>query len=173
MKSHLPILVLFMVFMNAARAHDWTVDSLPDPRISPRACGHWWPWDTSSVCSPDHLVDGQSLSIIQDFIGFVHAGERPWSKLFCPERGHDVPVEVMAVVIDAVDGAGGADTAVADFANGIRERLGVGSTDCGNGAVLVMSVNDNQVWLVCVTQRPCPFFTCDTPLWQGWGLDHE
>ena len=52
---------------------------------------------------------------------------------------------MLAVVIDKVDGHGAASKRVAKFARGIHDRFGVGSADCGSGAVVVVSVDDRQV----------------------------
>lgn len=147
MKLLVHTLLPLLVGAHTAFAHGWTVDSLPDPRISALACGRW-PWQKGQVCSPDRLLNQADIDKMDFTISLIHEGQHPFSKLPCAERGVDVPVEIVAVVIDEVDGSGDAAVKVAGFADGIRERFSVGGDACGNGAVVVMSVNDNQVRLV-------------------------
>jgi hypothetical protein len=101
----------------------------------------------SWVCSPDGLVSDHRLDIIQGNINFIYAGEDPYSKVYCAATHQNVSIELLAVVIDEVDGPGDAYQRVAAFTRGIHNRFGVGSMECGSGAVLVISVSDRQVRL--------------------------
>lgn len=123
-------------------AYGWTIDSLPNPQANPAACGR----DVKGwVCSPDGLVGKSELNVIQGNIMTIFDGSHPYSKMFCPQTGSDVHVELMAVVVNRVDGNGDPAMKVERFATGIHDRFGVGSKECGSGAVIVMSVQDRQV----------------------------
>lgn len=137
-------LSLFLLCAGLVRAHGWTVDSLPDPRTSPQACGRQ---AAGWTCSPDGLVDEGYLSIIEGYISSIYSGEYPFSKLVCDESADDVPVEVMALIVKEIEGAGDAAAKVAHFAKGIHSRFGVGDADCGSGVVVVIGVQDRQVLL--------------------------
>lgn len=122
--------------------YGWTINSLPDPQADPQGCGR----DVKGwVCSPDGLVATDELSVIQGNIMTIYDGAYPYSKMICPRSDEDVPVELMAIIVNKVDGKGDPAMRVARFATGIHDRFGVGSKDCGSGAVIVMSVQDKQV----------------------------
>jgi len=136
------LLVAALFGLYSSFVYGWSVDSLPDPRTNPEACGR----DVKGwVCSPDGLVDEDTLSIIQGNIVTIFEGTTPYSKLFCPATGEDVSAELMAVIVKRVDGDGNPANKVAHFAYGVHNRFRVGSKDCGSGAVIVMSVEDRQV----------------------------
>lgn len=97
------------------------------------------------VCSPDRLVASSTLDVVQGHINAIYAGEDPYSKVFCSATHRNTSIEVLAVVIDKVDGHGDASRRVASFAQGVHDRFGVGSVECGSGAVVVISVEDRQV----------------------------
>lgn len=136
--------VCMLIAAHAAVSHanGWSVDTLPDPRTNPLACGRpaaGW------VCSPDGLMVTDDLSVIQGYISTIYAAEYPYSELFCPDASQYVPIELMAVIIDEVQGTGDVAVKVSNFAKGILTRFGVGSKVCGSGAVIVISVEDRQV----------------------------
>lgn len=136
------VVLLTLFALCSSFVHGWTVDSLPDPQTNPEACGR----DVKGwVCSPDGLVDKDTLSVIQGYIVTIYAGKNPYSELYCSTKGQDVPAELMAVVVNNVEGHGNPADKVAHFASGIHDRFGVGSKQCGSGAVIVMSVEDRQV----------------------------
>lgn len=123
-------------------AYGWTINSLPDPQKDPAACGR----DVKGwVCSPDGLVGQSELNVIQGNIMSIYDGSHPYSKILCPQTGSEVHVELMAVVVNRVDGNGDPAMKVQRFATGIHDRFGVGSKECGSGAVIVISVQDHQV----------------------------
>lgn len=99
------------------------------------------------VCSPDGLVSKDDLDMIQGYITTIYSGDYPYSELTCNQDYTDVrvPVEIMAVIVDEVQGSGDAATKVAAFTKGLHSRFGVGDAVCGSGAVLVVSVKDRQV----------------------------
>eukprot|EP00892_Ulva_mutabilis_P011785 jgi/Ulvmu1/897/UM101_0005.1 len=136
--------LLALLAILSSSAYGWSVDSLPDPQTNPKACGReviGW------VCSPDGVVDKDTLSIIQGNIVTIYAGKDPYSELYCPHTGENVPVELMAVIVSKVDGDGNPADKVAHFAAGLHDRFGVGSKACGSGAVIVISVKDRQVYI--------------------------
>jgi hypothetical protein len=104
------------------------------------------------VCLRSHsdgFVTDRKLDVIQGDINAIYAGEDPYSKVFCDATQRNTAVELLAVVIDKVDGFGDASRRVAAFARGIHDRFGVGSAACGSGAVVVVSVEDRQVLHPC------------------------
>eukprot|EP00892_Ulva_mutabilis_P011820 jgi/Ulvmu1/900/UM101_0008.1 len=125
-------------------AQGWSVMTLPDPRSNPLACDR----DVEGwVCSPDGLVGTDTLCMTQGYISSIYAGTDPYSELVCPDSGEVVTVEVMAFIIQRVQGTGDAATKVSDFTTGVHNRFGVGSSTCGSGAVIVISVEDRQVYI--------------------------
>lgn len=108
------------------------------------------------VCSPDGLVKDHMLDVIQGHINAIYYGEDPYSKVFCGAKHQNTSIQVLAVVIDKVDGRGDASRRVARFARGVHDRFGVGSADCGSGAVVVVSVDDRQVVSWCCIIRCLP-----------------
>jgi Modulator of levamisole receptor-1 len=101
--------------------------------------------ENMQVCSPDGLLDADTLSVIQGDINKIFSGEPPYSPLYCPATELDTAVEVLAVIVDKVDGPGDAPTRVKRFAKGVHNRFGVGSRKCGSGIVVAVSVDDRQV----------------------------
>ena len=124
----------------AAGARAWTAADLPDPQTSPEACGRE---TTGWICSPDALVSGESLNVLEGTVRHIYAGKEPYTKLTCPENGDAVPAEVLVAVVRRVDGRGDAERKVEAFARGLHNRFGVGT--CGSGVVLALSVEDRHV----------------------------
>lgn len=156
--------ILLSIALSAVSdARGWTVASLPDPTASPHECGR----DVAGwVCSPDGLVNQADLDTIQGYITTIYSGVYPYSELTCSEQYTDVevPVEIMAVIVDQVQGTGDAATKVAAFTKGIHARFGVGDAVCGSGVVLVVSVNDRQVRLGMLSQVESPLYS----RWHWW-----
>lgn len=146
--------VLFAAFAAGARA--WSVANFPDPQSNPEACGRA---TTGWICSPDALVSGESLSVLEGTVRHIYAGKEPYTTLTCPDTGEAAPVEVLVAVVRKVDGRGDADSRVEAFARGLHDRFGVGS--CGSGVVLAVSVEDRHVRSRRRALLPCLFtFAC-------------
>ena len=144
------VLVAFVIeVFKVCLVQAWSFETLPDPMVDPIGCGRGV---SGWVCSPDGLVDSSSLSSIQTHINAILAGEEPYSKLFCPARGEDVQVEVMAAVVPSVDGDSADATRVMRFAQDLQHRFDVGTDECGSGAVVAISVEDRQVLFRTIEQ---------------------
>lgn len=146
------LVALITTLLKVSLIQAWSFRSLPDPMADPIGCGRsvsGW------VCSPDGLVDASSLSAIQRHINSIYGGERPYSQLFCPARGEEVQVEVMAAVVRKVDGDSSDTARVKQFAKDLHKRFDVGTNECGSGAVVVISVEDRQVCSCIRTSTVC------------------
>jgi hypothetical protein len=138
----IPISVALLQFISVL---GWSASTLPNPVEDPASCGTGI---SGRVCSPDGLLDKKYIPVIQRHMNSIYEGEVPYSRLFCPANGQEVPIELMATVVSKVEGDKSDGTRVMRFAKGIHERFEVGTNGCGNGAVVVISVEDRQVRLL-------------------------
>ena len=119
------------------------------------------------MCSPDGLVDGHTLDVVQGHINAIHDGTDPYSTLLCPATGKNVPVEVLATVVGKVDGRGEPRQRVERFATGVHDRFGVGSKECGSGVVIAVSVEDRQVGASADRSLPMHCSVLSSPPYQS------
>lgn len=134
--------VLLVALVQLLSVYGWSSENLPDPMKDPAGCGRGV---GGRLCSPDDLLDTTSMSEVHREMNAILAAEAPYSGLYCPAKGENVPLEIMAAVVKKVDGGKADRRRVQRFAKNIHRRFDVGDAQCGSGAVIVISVEDRQV----------------------------
>ncbi|KAL4451793.1 hypothetical protein ABPG75_007455 [Micractinium tetrahymenae] len=136
---------LLLLAVGLAAAAPWTVDSFPS--ISDTAsCGRPGVPKTA-VCDPDDLLSAKSKDYVDGVISAIAAGEAPYKLGPCADKqaGYQVAVAVMRSM--AVPAGSTPAQAAPAFAKQLHTRWGVGDAACHNGVLLLLSVEDRQVYI--------------------------
>ena len=124
----------------------WTPDSYPNPKVETFLCGR--SGRVSSICDADGVLTEATKNRMEGLIQDIERGESPYRLATCGSRGaegYQVAVAVMRKMkVD--DGAQPAEVAK-EFAKTLHARWGVGISECDNGVLLLLSVDDRQVYV--------------------------
>ncbi|KAG2431742.1 hypothetical protein HXX76_009238 [Chlamydomonas incerta] len=101
---------------------------------------------SSWVCDPDAILTYESANVVEGVIKKIFEGETPYVKTYCGasgQIGYQVAVALMRQMRTTGDPAEYAET----FARSLHDRWGVGSSECNNGVVFFLSLNDRQLYI--------------------------
>ncbi|GIL83335.1 hypothetical protein Vretimale_11310 [Volvox reticuliferus] len=135
----------FLIFISLARAaRKWSPENYPNPMNDVNSCGRRGV--SSWVCDPDGVLTYESANVVEGVIKKIYAGEPPYALGPCGNlglKGYQVAVALMrhmSYVGDPGEAAG-------QFAKSLHNRWGVGDAHCNNGVVLLISINDRQIFV--------------------------
>eukprot|EP00906_Rhabdomonas_costata_P025498 RCo036454 len=137
----LPLALLLSLSVLPATALPWRAEAIPDPTKDPVGCGR--PAGSKSwICDPDRLLSPAGAHAIEQALQEIHVnvtrmcGDTP--------QGYEVAVGLVRRMI-----TGGEDIpeATRRFARELHNRWGVGSTECDNGVVMFLSVDDRWAYI--------------------------
>ena len=148
-------MIALLLFATCVAA-DWDLQSIPNPTTDPAACGRAHV-ASSRVCDPDGVLGVEGGDRVEARLDALLTRAVEWPER-SPCSAPDAGVEAAVVVVERLDVGvlsgvddDASETAVDDateaFAVGVHDTWGVGSKDCQNGAVLVISRSDRSFHL--------------------------
>ena len=118
----------------------------PNPKRDTFLCGR--SGRVSSICDVDAVLSDQVKNRLEGLINDIEEGESPYRLAQCGSRGvegYQVAVAVMRKM--KVDQDQQPAEVAKTFAKTLHARWGVGLSECDNGVLLLLSVDDKQVYV--------------------------
>lgn len=139
----------------AAPAPGWSPASFPNPQTDPEACGRP---SRGTVCDPDRVLSEASADRVQGTLIDILDGAPPYVKHDCGDdrHGYSVAVAVMRRMDPSVgdvvasspgDAPPGPAARARAFAKALHDSWGVGDAQCGDGVLVLVSVDDHQAYV--------------------------
>lgn len=137
---------LLLFTLVVVHGKEWNPDIFPNPKRDTFLCGR--DGRKSSVCDPDTVLSEQAANRLEGLIGDIEDGQSPYRQAPCGSqgmKGYQVAVAIMKKM-DVGQGSTPQETAK-DFAKVLHARWGVGDAACDNGVLLLVSVDDRQIYI--------------------------
>ncbi|GIL52991.1 hypothetical protein Vafri_8709 [Volvox africanus] len=141
---HFYRLLVLLAFLTSASAGNWSPENYPNPMVDVKSCGRRGV--SSWVCDPDGILTYESANVVEGIIKKIYAGEPPYALGPCGNlglKGYQVAVALMR----RMRYVGDPGEAAGQFAKSLHDRWGVGDAHCNNGVVLLISINDRQIFV--------------------------
>lgn len=168
-----PAMLLVAVGLGIVSAQPrYSPDTYPNPMVDTYKCGR--KGVSSWVCDPDGILTYESANVVEGVIKKIFEGETPYVRTYCGASGQigyqvrevatvsrnfsrdltratawtvfcamQVAVALMRQMRTTGDPAEYAET----FARSLHDRWGVGSSECNNGVLFFLSLNDRQLYI--------------------------
>jgi uncharacterized membrane protein YgcG len=141
-------LVLLATAHAAATANEkeWNPDIFPNPKRDTFLCGRQG--RVSSLCDVDSVLSEQVKNRLEGLINDIQQGESPYRQSMCGSGGME-GYEVAVAVMKKMRVRAGEDpaTVAREFAKVLHSRWGVGNSECDNGVLVLLSIDDRQVYV--------------------------
>ena len=137
------ILIMTLVIV---QGKEWSPGIFPNPKRDTYLCGR--DGRKSSICDPDAVLSEQAANRLEGLIGDIEDGQSPYRQAPCGSRGmegYQIAVAVMKKM-KIEQGLTPQETAK-EFAKVLHARWGVGQAACDNGVLLLVSVDDRQIYI--------------------------
>jgi len=132
--------------LGAAARREWTPTNYPNPKRDLSLCGR--AGRASSICDPDGVLTENTKNRIEGIIQDIERGESPYRLAPCGSSSPEGYHAAVAVMNKMKVEEGEQPAAVAkEFAKTLHARWGVGSSECDNGVLMLLSVDDRQVFV--------------------------
>eukprot|EP00242_Pyramimonas_sp_CCMP2087_P002430 CAMPEP_0198227466 /NCGR_PEP_ID=MMETSP1445-20131203/109333_1 /TAXON_ID=36898 /ORGANISM="Pyramimonas sp., Strain CCMP2087" /LENGTH=310 /DNA_ID=CAMNT_0043907539 /DNA_START=159 /DNA_END=1088 /DNA_ORIENTATION=- len=110
----------------------WSLSSFPNPMTQKHECGRGNVAGTGSkVCDPEGVLSFESANVVENTLNTIQT-----------ELGLEMAVAVMRTLA-----SGPTEESMRHFAKGLHDQWGVGSRDKNDGILLVLAVDDRQVYI--------------------------
>eukprot|EP00884_Botryococcus_braunii_P012507 jgi/Botrbrau1/21257/Bobra.39_2s0049.2 len=138
-----------LVFSSGTLSGVWTPDSFPNPTVDTEKCGR--KGVRSWICDPDGVLSYNSANIVEGTLREIAAAAEPFSSSGCSSISPDAVkgYQVAVALMKNMEGHPGdtAEYTAATFAADLFENWGIGSKDCSNGVLLLLSTGDRQIYI--------------------------
>lgn len=138
---------MLLLFLHVVRTHPWRPSDFPDPKRDVHLCGRGG--RPSNICDPDNVLnDEKATNRIEGILKDIWEGKEPYAKAPCGAKdlqGYQVAVAIMRKM--EVKWGRSASKAAQTMAKSLHARWGVGDAACDNGVLLLLAVEDRQVYI--------------------------
>lgn len=139
----LAIVVIFLLIQGAGEDREkWTKEEFSNPTKYVEACNH--KGRESMICDPETILTTQYVSQIQKLLD--HVQKNTYSGC---NRGSNSGFQIAVAVLSRMhrNSNESVGETAEKFAKHLHNSLGVGNARCDDGAVLLLSTNDRQVYM--------------------------
>lgn len=128
------------------RPSAWDADTFPDPKRDVNLCGR--KGKKSNICDPDGVLTLAGANRIEGVLKDVWEGADPYVRAPCGSAGV-IGYQVAVAVMRRMKVHKGEDAAAAAhrIAKALHAKWGVGAAACDNGVLLLLAVDDRQVYI--------------------------
>lgn len=124
----------------------WSPDVFPNPKRDTYLCGRGG--RKSSMCDPDGVLSEKAANRLEGIIRDIEDGHSPYREASCASlgmQGYQVAVAVMKKM--KIEGETTPKEMAETFAKVLHARWGVGLAECDNGVLVLLSVDDKQIYI--------------------------
>ena len=141
--------LFFLVFVILCKAkekqidEEWQKEQFPNPTTNIIACGRGG--KVSWICDPDKILSYETADFVDELLFSVRENTFSGCRWGDRNPGFQIGVAVMKKM-RPIPGKSIAVTAE-KFAKHLHDRWGVGKVGCDDGAVLLLSISDRQIYV--------------------------
>jgi uncharacterized membrane protein YgcG len=145
METYFVILaVIFSILSTVtSQSNVWLKERFPNPLTDKNSCGRRGV--VSWICDPDGILAYEDANILEEMLQSVSTKTKSGCSIDSERPGFQIGVAVMNKM--AVPSELNKEEVAQDFARHLHNEWGVGSSGCDDGAVLLLSVDDRQIFI--------------------------
>lgn len=122
----------------------WTPSTFPNPTHDTDRCNRHGV--TSWMCDPDNVVAYNTANVVEAILQDIQAGKSPYALAPCGALGKQ-GFQVAVALLRKMQTDAEPSDAAKSFAKELHGRWGVGLRECNNGVLLLLAVEDRQVYI--------------------------
>ena len=138
--------IVFMILSKLKEVQSdevWQKEQFPNPARDIEACGRRG--KVSWICDPDNILSYETANKVEELLFSVRKNTVSGCSTSSENPGFQIGVAVMKKMRGVPDES--IAVTAENFAKHLHDRWGVGNAECDDGAVLLLSITDRQIYV--------------------------
>ena len=138
--------IVFMILSKLKEVQSdevWQKEQFPNPARDIEACGRRG--KVSWICDPDNILSYETANKVEELLFSVRKNTVSGCSTSSENPGFQIGVAVMKKMRGVPDES--IAVTAENFAKHLHDRWGVGNAGCDDGAVLLLSITDRQIYV--------------------------
>lgn len=142
-ESFLAVFVAFFLLQEVQSNEEWHKEEFPNPTRDVEACGRRG--KVSWICDPNKILSHETANKVEELVYSVRKNTASGCSSSSENPGFQIGVAVLRKMRPIPDES--IAVTAENFAKHLHDSWGVGHTGCNDGAVLLLSIADRQVYM--------------------------